>query len=848
MNAQVNVRLVDALRVFSRFDGRLVAFAGIIVLIGWAIESEVLMRILPGLVAMNPLTAICFVCAGVSLVCFWTAQPHAAPSILRIGQILAAFLIGVGLLKLVDYLFGSHFGLDQLLFRERLDLDQAGVPNRMAPNTALNFILTGTALALLNSPSGRHPRAIQNLSLVVAFHSLLALLGYIYSARYLYGVGSFIPMALHTATLFLLLSIGLLFAQPHYGAVALLVSNTPGGITARRLLPVAFGVPALLGALRLWGERVGIYGSEFGVTIMVLLCIATFIALIWWNAVLLNRTDEQRTAAEAALKQAHDNLEVRVQERTAELIQVNDTLRTEMAERHRAEQQIREQAELLNKAHEAIVVRDFSQRIVFWNKGAERLYGWTATDVVGKNGEAAAFQESEKLREATQKIVQNGEWSGELQRKTKAGQDVIVESHWTLVRDEAGKPKCILTIDTDITEKKKLEEQFLRSQRMDSIGALAGGIAHDLNNALVPILVGSELMRENKDDEAEREHLLGLITTSAQRCSQMVKQILSFARGARGETGSVPLRHLIGEMEKIAGDTFPKSISIHANVPKDLWNIEGDATELHQVLMNLCVNARDAMPQGGELTISAQNIPATNGTDQSEKIGGPRVILSVADTGTGIPPEVLKRIFEPFFTTKAPDKGTGLGLSTVAAIIKRHEGTLEVKSEVGKGTEFIISLPALSTHIAEAKSESSSLPVGHGELVLLVDDEKLALELAKTTLENYGYRVLTAANGMEAVICFGAHRSEIRLLVTDTDMPFMDGINAIRAIQDVESTIPIIMASGSKRDPEQLRKIDTTCVTTLSKPYGVEQLLNGVANALKNRNGTAKAAVQHISS
>ncbi|HWX20277.1 MAG TPA: ATP-binding protein [Candidatus Binatia bacterium] len=411
----------------------------------------------------------------------------------------------------------------------------------------------------------------------------------------------------------------------------------------------------------------------------------------------------------------------------------------------------------------------------------------------------------------------------------------LVETNQALRHEIAERQRAEKEIQEQEREKEKLEQQFLRSQRMESIGALAGGIAHDLNNALVPVLMGSQMLRENGEDRTERGKLLDLITSSGQRCSEMVKQILSFARGTRGQIGSVPLRHLIAEMAKIAKDTFPKVITVHCRAEKDLWNVEGDSTELHQVLMNLCVNARDAMPAGGQLTLTAKNLTlsAADQVAHPDSHPGPCVLLTVADTGTGIPPEVRARIFEPFFTTKAPDRGTGLGLSTVVNLVKRHKGFIELQTQVGKGTEFKIFLPAIpSTESSSPEPKETPLPVGHGEIILLADDEQMVLELAKTTLENYGYTVLVAANGLEALARFEAHKDKISLLVCDCDMPLLDGMSAIRAIRKLAPNLPVILASATKNETEQVSRTDLPHIARLSKPYGIEQLLNGVAKAL----------------
>jgi PAS domain S-box-containing protein len=837
LSTQHNIRLSRWLKNFSQWDGLVVALGGGIVLSGWLLGSDVLKRVLPGLVAMNPVTAIGFIIAGTSLICFWRHSQE--QPLLKSGRMLAGVLIVIGGLKLSEYLFGWHFNFDQVLFRNQLQ-KETGLPNQIAPNTAFNFLLSGFALWFLNSPHDRFSRWTQNLSLALAFISLVPLVGYIYRASYLYSIGSYIPMALHTAALFFLLATGLLLAQTDYGVMALFTSKTPGGAIARRLLPFALGVPVVLGALTIWGEKEKVYPAELGASIIVVGSFAIFTGLIWWNAVLLNRADAKRRQAEENLQQAHDELEARVQERTVKLNEVNEALCLQITELQDAQEKISEQAELLNKAQDAILVLDIQRRIVFWNKGAERLYGWDIENAMGKNADQLLFKDTARPPKGCEQIFQSGHWTGELEQTTRTGQAVTVESRWTPVKDETGKPRCILIINTNITEKKNYEVQLLRAQRMESIGALAGGVAHDLNNALTPVLMGTELLRQSKD-EKQRHLLLDTIYSSAKRGTEMVKQILSFARGSRGEAGSVQLSHVIKEMAKIVRDTFPQSISIRVNLGNDLWNTRGDVTELHQVLLNLCVNARDAMPQGGELTLRAENVTLDQKSppSQADAAPGRYVMLRVVDSGTGIPSDVLPKIFEPFFTTKEPDKGTGLGLSTVASIVKHHHGFVQVHSEMGKGTEFGIYLPAIeSTEMTESKPHEIVLPTGHGEMILVMDDEEAVRTLAKTTLENYGYRVLTALNGLQGIARFEEYKDEIKVLVTDTDMPFMDGFSAIDSIQRLRPDISIIIASGAKRGLKDLQRIDTTHLTTLNKPYTVEQILNAVANAI---NSTARS-------
>jgi len=502
----------------------------------------------------------------------------------------------------------------------------------------------------------------------------------------------------------------------------------------------------------------------------------------------------------------------------------------------RIEEQIRQQAALLDKAQDAILVTDVEDRIQYWNKSAERIYGWPADQAQGRKAREILSVDPARFEEARQRMLERGAWNGELTKVNRGGNRVTVESHWTLVRDDDGNPKSVFIIDTDITEKKALEAKFLRAQRVDSIGALAGGIAHDLNNALAPVLISSELLRMSGGDE-DREKFVDIIQSNAQRATELVKQILSFARGSESEHGPVPVKHLVREMGKMIQDTFPKSISFSATLPaEELWTVPGDSTELHQVLLNLCVNARDAMPQGGKLTVTAQNITvdeitaAANGAKP-----GFYVMISVADTGTGIPLEVLPRIFEPFFTTKQGDQGTGLGLATVAGIIKHHSGFMQVETASGQGTEFKTFFPAVtSAPPAEEASPKPELPSGHGELILLIDDEEALLELTKTMLVSFGYQVVTAQNGLAGVAQFRENLAEIKLLVTDSDMPHMDGMGVIRAVKELKPGIPVIMASGTRKEPRELAPGDPLEIRSLQKPYSLDTLLAAIDSALRN--------------
>jgi PAS domain S-box-containing protein len=498
-------------------------------------------------------------------------------------------------------------------------------------------------------------------------------------------------------------------------------------------------------------------------------------------------------------------------------------------DRQQADARIREQASLLDKAQDAIIVRDLNHAITFWNKSAERLYGWTSEEVLGRSVRDFLHRDLSVYDQAYADTLESGEWSGEMNKINKLGHELTIEGRWTLVRDESGEPQSIFVINTDISEHRKLEQQFLRAQRLESIGTLAGGIAHDLNNMLAPISMAIELLKMRVVDARSTE-LLDTIARSAKRGADMVGQVLSFARGMEGRRLEVHPRQLILEIETILRDTFLKKIEVEVQASRDLWTIHGDPTQLHQVLLNLCVNARDALPGGGKVSIIATNveIDSSFAAMNLEANEGPHIRIEVEDNGAGISPEIMDKIFDPFFTTKSVGNGSGLGLSTSLAIVKGHGGFIRAESQPGEGTRILVYLPARpdADFVAPVAESRPALPLGHGEGVLIVDDEDSVRQITQQTLEAFGYRAYLASNGDEAISLYVMNRSDISLVLTDMMMPVMDGSDTIEFLMKINPDIRIIATSGVTANRELAEISGPGVKDFLQKPYTAEILLN----------------------
>lgn len=507
----------------------------------------------------------------------------------------------------------------------------------------------------------------------------------------------------------------------------------------------------------------------------------------------------------------------------------------DITQRRQAQQQIKEQAALLDITTDAIFVQDLSHKILYWNKSAENLYGWNKTEAINQNVDQLLYSESlPQHQEIYNTLLKDGFWQGELQKINKSGQEITVASRWTLIHDEHSPTKSILVVDTDITQKKQLQKQFLRAQRLESIGTLASGIAHDLNNVLSPIIMSVQLLK-NKCGDGNTQQILSIVESNAKRGANLVKQVLTFVRGVEsGVTGQgtapfgsvIQVKHLILEMQQTVQQTFPKSIAIATKIQPGLLPVRADSTQLYQVLMNLCLNARDAMPEGGKLTITAENIFIDQNYAMMHldaKVGS-YIVLTISDTGLGIESELLDRIFEPFFTTKQLSNGTGLGLSTALGIVKAHGGLITVSSRVGKGTTFKVYLPAQNTEVIQSL-ENIEIPAGNGEWILVIDDEAAIREITTTSLENYNYKTISANNGTEAIALYSQHQDQISAVILDMVMPDIDGATIIGTLQNINPQLAIIAVSGLVTSEQYAIAKASMHTTFLPKPFTVQQLL-----------------------
>lgn len=506
----------------------------------------------------------------------------------------------------------------------------------------------------------------------------------------------------------------------------------------------------------------------------------------------------------------------------------------------KTEGHLREQAGYFNSVTEAVIVLDREGNVRHWSSGAEELYQLSAARILGHPFPADLTRNPSADALALKTALRDGEWSGRLAHASASGSPVEIESRWVRLPESASNAECVLLIAEDAAGLREYEEERLRGQRQECLGTLAGGIAHDLNNILQPISIAIDLFRARTAD-TESQEMLDVVDENLRRATDLVRQILTFTSGTRTGRRRLEIAPLFKEVASFIRQAFPKTIQLQVSVDEGLDTVMADQTQLEQILINLCVNARDAMPEGGRLRLEASNFHVDEGfaSRQSGSKPGPYVRLTVGDTGVGIPRKIRDKIFEPFFTTKGPEKGTGLGLATALGIIRNHDGFLTLETDEGCGTTFHVYLPASRSHAVPPKpgaaQHRSGELAGGGESILIVDDEATVLKLMQRSLEKSGYRVLTAEDGEQGLEVFSRNRSEIRLVITDMSMPGIDGPGMISALRKFDGNVKVICTSGLNT-PSSMEALEPLGVEdVLSKPCDSKTILRAIKKALGDK-------------
>jgi two-component system, cell cycle sensor histidine kinase and response regulator CckA len=493
------------------------------------------------------------------------------------------------------------------------------------------------------------------------------------------------------------------------------------------------------------------------------------------------------------------------------------------------ERKLADQAALLDVTRDAIIVQSVDHKLIYWNRAAQELYGWTTRELEANGVRDLLFVDPNEYDRCVAATLEAGAWVSDIRQTSKDGRLLTTACRMSLMRNEQGEPVSIFAVGTDVTEKRQLEEVKLRAERVESLGTLAGGIAHDLNNLLTPALLAAQLLAVNENDPT-RAQTLEVLEGSLKRGASMIRQMLDFARGVEGRRIVVDTQRLLGEVERFCLEAVPAPITVKVRTASARRFVIGDPVQLSQVLVNLITNARDAMPDGGELTISVRHVDIPIGLVRRTRVvssPGSYEVIEVEDTGTGMTESTAEKIFDPFFTTKPIGEGTGLGLSSSAAIVRSHGGDIHVSSRVGEGTRFEVYLPSAPARPSEAAAgDVDAAPIGKDQLVLIVDDELAIRHVARQILQANGYRTAVAANGHEALEYLDAFPNTVSLVFSDVMMPAMDGNALAEQLRQSHPDLPVLLTSGLvvKRGE----------IPFLPKPYATNDLLIAVAAAIGN--------------
>jgi PAS domain S-box-containing protein len=770
----------------------LVVTISCVVLIGWVFDIAIFKSVIPALATMKFNTAFAFLLLGISLLLF---EAQRSQKMRLIARCLAGMVTVFSSVTLSQYLFGWDVGLDQIFFQDAAGSTGTAYPGRMAPATAFNLIMLGLALCFLDK---RPYWGTQFFTLLAAIVSFIALLGYIYQVESLYKISVYSSVALHTTLAFILLCVGLLFARPDQGLIKVCLSNSPGGVMARRLLPVAIVIPIGLGLLRLMGQRAGFYNTEVGLSLMVTSYVVILGAIILWNAGSLYRMDIERRQAEEAL------------------------LATE--ERYR---------DLFENANDMMYIHDLKGNFTSTNLMTGRLTGYSNEEVLTMNITQIIAPEYVEFarKNLAQKLLQRSESSiYELEIMGKDGHRLPVEVSTRLIY-EGDRPVAVQGIVRDLSERSRLEDQLRQSQKMESVGRLAGGIAHDFNNLLTAIIGYSQMAMRHLAPDSPANKDMKEVEKAGKRAAELTGQLLAFSRKQALQPRIVDLNQIVSNIERMLHRVIGEGIELSTKLSPDLGPVKADPGQIEQIIMNLAVNARDAMAQAGKLTIETANVELDETYTQAHLAvtPGPYVMLAFSDTGIGMNKETQARIFEPFFTTKDSGKGTGLGLSTVYGIVKQSGGNLWVYSEKGKGTTFKIYLPRVEESAGAEESEAPTVDSFSGTgTILLVEDDLTVRQLTRQILEINGYTILEATSTADALRICEQHEGKIHLIITDVIMPDMSGREMARQIRQLGNNVKVLYMSGYTDNSIVHHGILDADTPFLQKPFTSDSLTRKV--------------------
>jgi PAS domain S-box-containing protein len=673
---------------------------GAAVLAGWALDNPHLKSLQPGLVTMKPNDAVGLILLGAAL---WLLRHEAAgASRRRAARTCAAAATLIGLATLSEYAVDWDLGIDQLLFRESGNMIWTSHPGRMAPTSAVNLVLLGTALAMLDRPL-RHWR-VEVLTLLAVFISVFAYLGHVYALELLHGTGYYTHMAVHTAAAYCLLCAGVLTSRPQRGFMTVVASETPGGVMARRLLPATILGPALLAWVGFVGQRSGYYGTVFGLALLALAIILAFSMLVLWSASSLYRVDVEREHAEVALRVSRERLRLMVD----------------------------------GAKDYAIFMLDLEGTVQSWNPGAERIHGYREEGIIGHPFSRFYTNEDVSHRKPQKDLAtaaREGAVEDEGWRLRNDGSQFWANAILTALRGDDGRMRGFAMLTRDVSERRRIEEQLkdanaelsrreeavkaaladvtkthealksaqlqvIQTEKMESVGRIAAGVAHEVKNPLAIILSGIDYLGEHANGDPVQGEILQEMEYAVARADRILGGLLDFSAPRSLELHFENLNTVIEQSLLLVKHELDRGrVSVVRELARDLPVAWLDKRKIEQVFINVFLNAIQAMPKGGTLTVKTWirpavevGVPVGSRTSRVVKRSGRVVVAQVDDTGMGIPEELMRKVFEPFFTTKPTKKGTGLGLTVAKAIVEMHGGMVSISNRGRGGVQVLITL------------------------------------------------------------------------------------------------------------------------------------------------------------